>query len=261
VIFTWIISSLIAGEVVLFLAMLWFRDRHDVALYPPGWFYFALTLGMFVSANTSLYAYQDTLNRMEILRTIIARRLEVNSLMRSVFEMESGQRGYLITGKPAYLEPYKRSERELAARIEAVRSIYAGLPDEPYADAMAKTASMKAREMADVLETYHSADRGKAIEIVQTDTGKNLMDLCREAYDDLLRRNLYDYERERQGVAMVAMARIIMAVMLIIGSIVQMVLGAYRGRVFHRHEPGEPDVADAVKAISGLDLPKPDPRA
>jgi CHASE3 domain sensor protein len=256
-IFTWIISSLIAGEVALFLSMLWFRRRMDISLDPPGWFYFVLSLGMFVSAGTSLYAYQDTLNRMEYLRSIIARRLEVNSLMRAVYEMESSQRGYLLTSKDSYLEPYRHAERDLAARIEAVRSTYSGLPTEPYAESMCKAASMKATEMADVLDTYRKADHDRALEIVKTDTGKNLMDLCRDSYDDLLRRNLWDYEQERHGVAVVARFRIGMAVMLLIGSVVQMVLGAYRGHRPHREEP---DVTEAAKAISGLDLPKPEPR-
>lgn len=35
---------------------------------------------------------------------------EINSIEKYVMDMESGQRGYLITGDPAYLEPYHNGE-------------------------------------------------------------------------------------------------------------------------------------------------------
>lgn len=49
-------------------------------------------------------------DRNYIIEHDFAVHSEINSIEKYVMDMESGQRGYLITGDPAYLEPYRNGE-------------------------------------------------------------------------------------------------------------------------------------------------------
>ena len=52
-------------------------------------------------------------------------RLEVERLLRLMVDAESGQRGYLLTGKDDYLQPYAAATRELGSAIRALTPYYA----------------------------------------------------------------------------------------------------------------------------------------
>jgi len=49
--------------------------------------------------------------------------LRVETLYSAVKDAERGQRGYLLTGDEAYLEPYRRAVREIEGDLAAVQDI------------------------------------------------------------------------------------------------------------------------------------------
>lgn len=51
----------------------------------------------------------------------------VNGLVR---DAETGQRGYLITGEPSYLEPYRASAEVISRQVDRLSSLTAGHPDQ-----------------------------------------------------------------------------------------------------------------------------------
>ena len=52
-----------------------------------------------------------------------------NGLLSALKDAETGQRGYLLTGKPSYLEPYDRSQAQVAAEFSSLQraAVAAGL--------------------------------------------------------------------------------------------------------------------------------------
>src|SRR5580765_5060150 len=60
---------------------------------------------------------------------LVARAFEVietaQSLQRAMQDAERGQRGFLLTGDPAYLAPYRRSETEAPALLAKLKQLTA----------------------------------------------------------------------------------------------------------------------------------------
>lgn len=59
-----------------------------------------------------------------------ATRGAVNLLLQHMLDAETGQRGYLLTGDPKYLEPYDAATTDINQTLDALRRHYAPYPDE-----------------------------------------------------------------------------------------------------------------------------------
>jgi CHASE3 domain sensor protein len=225
---TWLTSAFIAGEVILYLIFL-FVDRGRPRRVASGFFYFALCLGLFTMAGTSLLAYLDTLHKVRALDVIGARFRAATDLMRDLRDMEIGQRGYLLTGRDSYLEPYLLARTRADSDCTAVHAAYATSDDREQAENLRRLARLKIAEMAAIVDLKRTGKPYEALERIQTDTGKNLMDLARAASEDLLRRQLVAYMQVKGDLYHVARGRIFMAALVLAGSVIHMVIGATYG--------------------------------
>ncbi|MGZ4776424.1 MAG: PP2C family protein-serine/threonine phosphatase [Oryzihumus sp.] len=73
------------------------------------------------------------LRRVEASQDLVRQRLQpgseqVRSLLADVVDQETGQRGYVITGDPTFLEPYKLGQTASETRIASLRRTFAGDP-------------------------------------------------------------------------------------------------------------------------------------
>src|SRR6185437_12853075 len=73
-------------------------------------------------------SYRDEARTLEVLNQRIVAQAKVQSLWRDLSEAESGQRGYLLTGRAEYLDPYLKA-------ADGVRRTLAWLQQHPPADA------------------------------------------------------------------------------------------------------------------------------
>src|SRR6185369_12822998 len=53
---------------------------------------------------------------------------QANHAQKLLIDMETGERGYLITGRPAFLEPYRDAQPQLARAFERLRALVADNP-------------------------------------------------------------------------------------------------------------------------------------
>jgi signal transduction histidine kinase len=100
----------------------------------------------------------------------------IQDLNLALREAESGQRGYLLTGKAGYLAPYQAA----LARIDALQNNLLRLTaDNPTEQERLRTLAPilrhKLAEMARVVQVRDEADFDAALKIVQTDAGIGLM--------------------------------------------------------------------------------------
>lgn len=235
---TWLTSSVIAAEVVLYLIFV-AVDRGRSRPVACGWFYFALCIGLFAMAGTSMLAYLDTLHKIRALDVIAARFQAATDLMRNLREMEIGQRGYLLTGRVSYLEPYLDARQHSTSSCEALRSAYATSDERDKAENLCRLGRLKVEEMSAIVELKRSGKPYEALEKIQSDTGKNLMDLARATGDDLIKRQLAAYQKLKGELHDVARGRIVMAALVLVGSVMQMLLGVIFGWPAQR-APREP---------------------
>jgi CHASE3 domain sensor protein len=233
---TWLTSAILAAEVVLYLVFV-LADRGRPRAVASGWFYFLLCVGLFAMAGTSLLAYLDTLHKVRVLDVIGVRFRTATDLMRDLRDMEIGQRGYLLTGRDSYLEPYLTARTRADSDCTAVHYAYAGSDDAEQAENLRRLSRLKIAEMAAIVDLKRAGKPYEALEKVQTDTGKNLMNLARAASEDLLRRQLVAYTQVKAELYHVARGRIWMAALVLAGSVLHMAIGATYGWPARPHDP------------------------
>lgn len=103
-------------------------------------------------------------------------RTEVSRLLRLMLGAESGQRGYLLTGRPEYREPYLQSTAEVESLLARIRLAYQDQP-ERIAD-IRRLEELTRQKLAELATTMKLHDEGKEDawrNLLLTDIGREKM--------------------------------------------------------------------------------------
>lgn len=117
--------------------------------------------------------------------------LALQSVMRVMLEAESSQRGYVLTGKGEYLPPYLAAQQRLAPTIKALRDAAARSRDDhsiSQVDWIASIADAKFAEMDRTVALTRTGLRPQALQIIDSDIGREQMEAIRTAIADESRR-------------------------------------------------------------------------
>jgi signal transduction histidine kinase/DNA-binding response OmpR family regulator/CHASE3 domain sensor protein len=136
---------------------------------------FFLVSGVVAFAN--IQALKENSARVRQTHTLLVASDAVTAAAR---DAETGQRGYLLTGADAYLEPYAAARDTLDARLDELAALVEGDPVQQAA--MLRLRRHAAEKMSELEETIAlRRDRGReaAIAVVETDRGKLAMDNIR----------------------------------------------------------------------------------
>lgn len=133
-------------------------------------------------AGTVLFARQADENRLRAtLQADLSNRLRMlQTVLVSLSDAETGQRGYLLTGHSSYLAPYHAALTRMPDQLRGLEGI-------PLQDAQVPARAAQAREairlkLAELQETLHVHDAGspdEALRLVRTDMGATYMDQAR----------------------------------------------------------------------------------
>jgi diguanylate cyclase (GGDEF)-like protein/PAS domain S-box-containing protein len=151
-----------------------------------------------LAIGTGLFARQvsGTAERVNRQLDLSQRGTILHSTYEALGDAETGQRGYLLTGKPRYLEVYADAAASLP---ELLRSVDALGRSEPAFAASAtrihELADLKLAELARSVALYSSGRRDEAMAIVQTDAGQGYMEELRR----VLGEAVVEARRERQA--------------------------------------------------------------
>src|SRR6266478_2447346 len=154
----------------------------------------ALQIG--VSALLALIAWNAYLaiHHVKRLQTIAALTLEssaiqaeLSGVLKDVTDMETGQRGYLLTGNPAYLLPYTDAKGRIEADFVSLR---AGLSnrtqrEQSLESQLESLARSKQAEMERSISLRQQGYRHRSFKLVDTDEGKGYMDEIRHIASSL----------------------------------------------------------------------------
>jgi signal transduction histidine kinase len=134
--------------------------------------------------------------------------------------METGQRGYLLTGNKDYLVPYTRGQAMLDEVLEQLRNQAAGNDRHRLrAATLQKLAIEKAAELKATVEAVERGDRVAGLRIIETNRGLETMDamlkiLSEIRSEELQQRGFYKALVERQNWVSEVSAFITTAVVL-----------------------------------------------
>lgn len=123
--------------------------------------------------------------RSEGLRAAAARsydrRIQQVELLSRLKDAETAQRGYLLTGDARFLEPYRPAERDVEARLAAMRANPDPELPSGYAQQVTQLVNDKLSEMGRTIMLMQGGQAAGAREMVASGRGKDIMDKLRAA--------------------------------------------------------------------------------
>lgn len=176
---------------------------------------FLVMLG--IVAGSVWLAIDNEHNLRDAARTQEIRSTTVD-LMAALTQAETGQRGYLLAGKPSYLEPYRQATWRVPALIAALTAQTGG---GPAIDAWRSVIQEKMAELAQTVALYTQGKRDAAMAVVQSDHGQQLMERAQQMAVRLADRQrdalALDLSRSQTGArALVAIDTGAFAVLLVL---------------------------------------------
>ncbi len=157
------------------------RSRIIVAITVAASAVVLVSAGVMTSGNArSLFASGQALARSK------DRSFAIEHTLTLLRDAETGQRGYLLTGREQYLEPYSRAIAELPQTLTRLRTLYVAEPTElGTIDRIDALSRLKNAELAGTIALKRAGASDQALQIVLTDQGKRTMDAIRTLADDL----------------------------------------------------------------------------
>ena len=106
--------------------------------------------------------------------------LHATKLLSELKDAETGQRGFVITGVPEYLDVYKSAIAEAPAEMETLRQLLAQEPEQQSRlERLEPLIADKFAELAQTIELRRTQGAAAAAAVVTEDRGKALMDRMR----------------------------------------------------------------------------------
>ena len=128
-------------------------------------------------------------------------RTAVNKLLQNMLDAETGQRGYLLTGDPRYLEPYNAAIDETGQNLDSLRVLLT-----PYKEQLTELSALSrsiSRKMAEMDLTVRMRREGKEDAwkfVITTDVGEEQMQLIRQQATRLIEISAQKMEVSQQQI-------------------------------------------------------------
>jgi methyl-accepting chemotaxis protein len=123
----------------------------------------------------------------------------LETLVSSLKDAETGQRGYVITGEERYLEPYTAALGTVDQVLKNVRKLIADNARQlRRLDTIESLAANKLAELKETIELRRNKGFDAALQVIITDKGKKFMDEIRKLIDEM-KSEESDFLRERSN--------------------------------------------------------------
>ena len=136
----------------------------------------------FVATAYSEYRSLGDLTRQEAVRAHALRtELQISELNGLLIDLETGQRGFLITGDAAFLEPYESASRELDNSYAALKQALAisGDSQQPAFERLDRFIAERRRQVASNIDSRWKLGEAALKDVQAYVAGKQLMDEIR----------------------------------------------------------------------------------
>lgn len=143
-----------------------------------------LVLGIVASLAIAVYAelgYRRLESANRQMATALEMQAGLNESLALIVDAETGQRGYLLTGDPRYLEPYDNALADISQTMDSLREVYAPDPEESKTLAqLGRNVQRKLTEMDLSVRMRKQGNEDAWKFVLTTDVGKEHMDAIRD---------------------------------------------------------------------------------
>ena len=143
------------------------------------------------------------------------------TLLATLNEAESGQRGYLLTGKPRYLEPYRQAVATIPSLMQALEA--PGDADPEFAARSQRLRQLIGSKLAELERTVALAEQGQreaSLSQVQSDAGQSEIEQIRSLLEEqertLSRERLRLIDQATAGLARLEAMVVLMIFLLLV---------------------------------------------
>ena len=125
---------------------------------------------------------------------------ELSGVLKDLTDMETGQRGYLLTGNPAYLQPYTDAKGRIGMDFVSLRAGLANRRqrEQSLESQLESLAGSKQAEMERSISLRQQGYRHRSFMLVDTNEGKDYMDEIRRIASSLSVSGEQQFRETRQ---------------------------------------------------------------
>ncbi|BAV63327.1 response regulator [Sphingobium cloacae] len=117
--------------------------------------------------------------------------VSLEELLSTAQDAETGQRGYLLTGDPGYLEPYTNAVAILSSRIDNIAAMTRDNPtQQTNLVGLKRHVNAKLAELRESIDQRRAGQREAAVAVVESGRGKDEMDAIRAQLDIMAREEM-----------------------------------------------------------------------
>jgi signal transduction histidine kinase/AmiR/NasT family two-component response regulator/flagellar basal body-associated protein FliL len=136
-------------------------------------------------SGTSFWAFSEIKDAAQSRKHTYEAINHADNLLSELKDAEVGQRGYLLTGNEAFLEPYNAVHDSVSSHLEQLRPIILNSAAQKHLDTLAPLIDAKMSGLAYSIELRRHHDMVAALTTVEE--GKRLMDLIRVEMSGLIK--------------------------------------------------------------------------
>ncbi len=126
---------------------------------------------------------------------------DLGLLLSTLLDAETGQRGYLLTEKDAYLEPYRLALDSVAPILRRIGSeVREDSIQQLRLQRVSGLTADKFAELSRTLQLDAAGQRDSLTQLLESDLGRSLMDQIRHTIDQLRQEELSDVKMRQQQV-------------------------------------------------------------
>ena len=164
------------------------RDDVRFAMEPRTFAGFLVAIAaVMVIAALSYQSLHTTETAAESLTRTAEVQTHTQVLLSTLKDAETGQRGYLLTGREDYLAPFLDAKHALPAQFTGLAALISQDPAQRVRlETLQSLAAEKMAELGQTVELKRAGQTEDAMKIVLTDRGKNTMDHVRAVADEMI---------------------------------------------------------------------------
>lgn len=132
-------------------------------------------------------------------------RIQTEMLLESLGVAETSQRGYLLTGDPAYLANYDAAVKRIPTDLSEITEKSAGNAAAADIDNLKPLVDAKLAEMARPIAMHQAGDAAGTLEAVKSGEGQALTDQIRQIAKDIQVKETQQLAADRDAVSNLAM--------------------------------------------------------
>ena len=152
----------------------------------------ALLLGLIaliIIVMFNLWLVRDAAVYSERVTAARLQKTAIVDLQNLVLDAETGQRGYLLTGNPAYLKPYLEARQNSGAQLAGFTSVMNRDPQQKSDTSnLIPLITNKLAELQQTIDLANANKRDEALTLVKTNLGQTLMVQARRLFSTMLSR-------------------------------------------------------------------------